>query len=661
MQDALMKTPVGRRDFLLSWGLAFPLAQIVSADLCGKGSGEFEIGAVGVPPEIVTKSGDTPLVQTVRDRLIGHLRKLAGETPPGGKTASAGRYQLLLGDASLAKEYGIVPPQAGAESFTLAPIRRGGRSFLVISGQSEQGVKRGVYYLMQNLSLKRNKLTVPDAVVQSRPFFAGRGSHLSGYVRQVFNLKNPNEFSSEILATPEQFAWDHWNYWEPERIADYIDMLDFFGYNLIETGAAQLMPGKGASPAEQAKVESRRDALVQSLRRNGMQHRVFFNGTLFGEGNNGGAVPYGADTRHLYEEYFRRTAEAIAPFADSVLTHWLDAGAWKSTPGHPCTITVLQDLHMQIHRAFKRVNPKIQSVLSLWALDQVGPGTGNLGWQGYEGVDSILKSGVIPPEVGLAMHGTVRLPEARKIAAAGHPASVWGWYLADNELVYTMHAHTHAVADYLHSLPEEARDLVGLHTLSNCQAETNLYTIYVGVRMLASPHGDPNAHLREVARLVYGPKGEEPVFRGLKAIADVRCGKACSGYWNPKAEPGFKTSTDKPKGSGDASVQTSNGVLSFDQALEQSTAAWNGLKGFEIDRAYIPPLRLHRPVETLLQELKGHVEAVAKYMQFLKDRQMGKQLPTEVPGAKGPFEYYERIEYLHPGEVFWPATVFLPK
>ena len=656
-----MKNPVKRREFLLSLGIAFPLAQIATADSRGKGVGEFEIGAVDAPPEIVTKSGDTPLLRTARDRLIGYLKRLTGVTPPQGRKDSAARYQILLGDASLAKEWGVAPPQATAESFTLAPIRNDGRSLLVISSQSEQGLKRGIYHLMQNLSLKKNSLTVADAVVQSRPFFAGRGTHLGGYVRQVFNLKNPNGFSPEILATPEQLAWNRWSRWEPERIADYVDMLDFFGYNLIEVGAAHLMPAKGASPSERAKLESRRDALVRGVRRNGMQLRVKLDGTLSGGGDNKGAVPYGSDTRHLYEEYYRRTAEAVAPFADSVLTHWLDAGAWKSTPEHPCTIAMLQDLHMQIHRAFKKVNAKIQSVLSLWALDQVGRGTGNLGWQGYKGVDSILKSGLIPPEVGLAMHGRVRLAEARKIVAAGHPASVWGWYLADNELVYTMHAHTHLLADYLHSLPEESRDLVQLHTLSNCQAETNLYSIYVGVRMLTDPHGDPNAYLREVARLVYGPKGEEPVFQGLKAIADVRCGKACSGYWNPKVAARIKAATDKPKGSRDVNVQTTNGVVSFEQALEQATAAWNGLNGFEIDRGYTPPLRFHRPVETLLQELKGHVEAVAKYMQFLKDRQMGKQPPTEVPGAHGPFEYYERMKRLYPGEVFWPATVFLPK
>ncbi len=174
-----MKTPLRRRDFLQSLGLAFPLTHIVTSNLLARGRSEFEIGAVGAPPAIITRL-DTPLVGTVNERLRGYLRKLTGKAPRAVPAPSDGRCQILLGDAALAKEYGVACPHAGAESFTLAPLMRDRHPYLVISGQSDQGVKRGVYYLMQNLILKRNKLTVSNAVVESRPFFAGRGSALGG-------------------------------------------------------------------------------------------------------------------------------------------------------------------------------------------------------------------------------------------------------------------------------------------------------------------------------------------------------------------------------------------------------------------------------------------------------------------------------------------------
>jgi hypothetical protein len=201
-----------------------------------------------------------------------------------------------------------------------------------------------------------------------------------------------------------------------------------------------------------------------------------------------------------------------------------------------------------------------------------------------------------------------------------------------------MHVHTHILREYLQKQPDEVRELVEMQTLDSCQAETNLYSLYVGARMLWDPRPSPELYLREIARLVYGPKLEERVFQGLKAIADVRCANRCRGYFREQDGKG-------------------NGLVSFDQALEQSAAAWKDLKDVQLDKSYNAPLRFHRPEETLLRELKGHVGAVALYMQFLKDRHDGKSSAAEIPPAEGPFEYYERMQYLKPGEIYWPATV----
>src|SRR5205085_1683111 len=154
----------------------------------------------------------------------------------------------------------------------------------------------------------------------------------------------------------------------------------------------------------------------------------------------------------------------------------------------------------------------------------------------------------------------------------------------------------------------------------NCQRETNIYSIYVGARMLWDPKRDPEEYLREIARLIYGPKLEESVFRALKTIADVRCGKQCRAYFNPR-----------------------NGV-SLEDGYKQASDAWGGLKNAAIDPNYAPPIKFHRPPQVLLEELKGHVQAVAMYMQFLKDKQEGRSELTEVPTSPGPFEYYERLQ-----------------
>jgi hypothetical protein len=198
---------------------------------------------------------------------------------------------------------------------------------------------------------------------------------------------------------------------------------------------------------------------------------------------------------------------------------------------------------------------------------------------------------------------------------------VWGWYIADQELVYTMHVHTHQLADAVAKIPDDARETLGFYCLDNCQRETNVYSVYVGAQMLWNPRGDPETYLREVARLIYGTKLEEPTFLALKATADIRCGKQCRGYWNPRSDK-------------------SNGVVGFEEACRQSMAAWEGIKDLVIDESYVAPIRFHSTPQVLLAELKEQSRALATYMQFLKDKK------TEVPTSSGPFETYERFQYL---------------
>ncbi len=527
--------------------------------------------------------------------------------------------KITTGDFAAAGRAGLrVPPGNDPEAYVI-----GGN---YVYGRTDRGIRHGMFRWKQTARMERGRLAAPQEA--SSPFIAERGSHLCGYTRKVFNVSQPNAKGAAVAADPAMLDWNWWERWEPARVADYVDMLDFFGYNLLETRLT-------AYPQNEKNEQAirRRDVFHQRARRNGMRQMMQFKGTMFVPASGrhdtrhqaGGPLPYGAGTRDRYAEYYRRSAEAAAPYLDAVLTHWVDSGGWPNTPEHPCTIELLQDLHMKIHGAFRAVNPRIESFLSLWNLDHKDYRR----WAGYEGVQTILGGDRIPKEVGLAMGRTYRPEEARKITTAGHRAGVWGWYLADNELVYTMHVHTHILRDYLQRIPDDAARLCAFHTLSNCQAETNIYSIYVGARMLWDPRKDPEVYLREAARLIYGPRLEDRVFFGLKAIGDVRCGKRCRGYWHPEA----------------------NGVLAFAAARELAEEAWRGLRDAEIDRDYVPPTPFHRPPEVLLRELKGHVRALAAYMQFLRD---GK---TEVPAAEGPFEYYERMQFLRPGEKYWPFTV----
>ncbi|HVT29385.1 MAG TPA: hypothetical protein VHE81_15325 [Lacipirellulaceae bacterium] len=591
------------------------------------------------PAEIVaTAATKAPVASAAIQRLTDYIKALTGSPPRIRNTLGKTGTAIVIGDAALADKYNVTPPDDSRdESFVISPLQRDGRTVLIVSGRTDKGIKQAINFVLRHLFRSADgKVLLDPASFRAAPFIKLRVSHIGGYTRQAFDRTTGKRLPKGVHATPEQLDWNYISRWDPRRLGDYIDMLDFFGYNGIEE------PPNLYAPAENddSTAVARRRIVREHVERNGMISIAKIDGTLAGGGS--GAVPYGADSKERYEQYYREMAESAAPYNDYVLTHWVDAGGWKSTPQHPCNLDVLQELHMQIDRQFKRVNPRIESLLSLWYLDHPMYQR----WLGYRGVETILNSGKLPREVGLAMSRTYRPEEAEKITAAGRRAAVWGWYMADHELLYTMHVHTHAMATYFHNLPPDAGDKLFAHILDNCQRETNLYTVYVGAQMMWNPKGDPESYLREAARLVYGPKLEDPVFRGLKAIADVRCGPGpCRGCWTP-GRTRVMTDAAKPPGSNDGATEASNGIVTFEQGYRQALEADEGLKKLKIDKNYVPPIRFHRPTDVLLAELKRHVHAVAAYMQFVRDKKEGKVHPTEVPSAPGPFEYYERLRYL---------------
>jgi hypothetical protein len=575
----------------------------------------LQLGEKGSPPAVVMRSADTRVASTAVTKLTTYFAAISGKAPP----TTPQKINIVVGDSSVAKEYDVKLPDASCdESFSIAPVTRGEQTIIVVSGSTDKGMKQGIYHLLRNISLDGDQIILNYATTQQSPFIRLRVTHVGGAMHQAFDRDTGRRLPKTIPPTKEQLYWNHIDQWEPQRVGEYADLMDFFGYNGIEEPPVFYQPDPNEDVAT-----ARRKTLREHLDANGMIGVAKIDGTLM---NDSGAVPYGADTKSQYDDYYRAMAERAGPYNEFVLTHWVDAGGWKSTPDHPCTIELLQDLHMQMDREFRRVNPNIRSILSLWNLQN----TSYDRWKGYQpaGVETILNSGKIPPEVGIAMSKIYRADEAQKILAAMHPLAVWSWYMADNELIYTMHVHTHQLQDYFRQLPPDAGPELLMHVMDNCQRETNFCSVYVAGRLMWDPKQDADVYLREIARITYGPKLEEPVSKGLKAIADLRCGeKGCIGFWHPDADG-------------------SNGVRSFDEALKQATNAWEQLRDAQIDLGYVEPIKFHEPPATLLAELKDQVQAVATYMQFLKDKQQGRVPATAVPRAQGPFETYERLQYL---------------
>jgi hypothetical protein len=569
------------------------------------------LGGAGKPPAVVTTSREL-IAAGARDRLVQRLRELTGAEPATpAAVEGAGDVAIVLGDAALAKKYGAPAPEASREeSFVIAPAKADGKTLLVVSGQTDRGIKQGVYHLLRNVRIDAGgKLVLPDAPVRSSPEIKLRVSHIGGSMGPEKSKRGG-----------ERLDWNMIARWDPQRIGDYTDMLDFFGYNGIEE------PPTFYDPKDQSEAMlARRKALREHLLHNGQVGIAKIDGTLLGPGLYTTNTPWTPQTKEQYTQYYRGMAQTAATFNDIVLTHWVDLGGWPHTPAHPCTIEMLEDLHNEVTDEFRRVNPNIKSILNLWNMQNRDYDR----WKGYQprGVDVLIASRKISKDTGFTQSRIYRPEEAQKILAAGHPLGIWGWYTADNEITFTMHVHTHLLKAAMNALPPDAGEKVWFYSMDNCQREFNIYSVYVAARLLWDPKSDPEAHLREISRLVYGPQLEEPIFRALKAIADVRCGTSCRSYFF-------------------AGKDGTNGVVDLEQGLRQANEAWARLKDLQIDKTYIPPIKFHRSSDVLLEELKGQMQAMAAYVQFLKDEQAGSASPTEVPASPGPFEYTERTQYL---------------
>src|SRR5688572_21913152 len=83
----------------------------------------MELGSAGAPPAVVTLT-ESPTVAAARERLTDHLRRLTNAEPTTRPSLdeSVSRV-ILLGDATLAKRYGVaLPDESREESFSVAPV-----------------------------------------------------------------------------------------------------------------------------------------------------------------------------------------------------------------------------------------------------------------------------------------------------------------------------------------------------------------------------------------------------------------------------------------------------------------------------------------------------------------------------------------------------------
>jgi len=319
--------------------------------------------------------------------------------------------------------------------------------------------------------------------------------------------------------------------WSESKLRTYIDMLHAFGFNsvqLYDQWQSYVCAGWGNDPRD---WPEKVDALADYA------HTKSMGTTLFIWGN--AAFDHHNKTRHMHlcwndpherkilEQHWDHQSRHATHF-DRIVTHWADPGGCNR---NGCTIETAQHLHNQILKRFRAKNHAIESSFSLWMLHSREYGK----WEGYEGPQSVLESGILPHDVMIAVHsspddgcssryGGFEINEVTEIAAAGRKVGVWAWYLADNEIAPSFIVRTKALHDYFSNVPADMYELIERHSLDSTSHGLNMHNLYVAGKLMRDPYADAQAVLREFIAGALGRENVENVQEVFFTIEALRKG-----------------------------------------------------------------------------------------------------------------------------------------
>jgi hypothetical protein len=375
-------------------------------------------------------------------------------------------------------------------------------------------------------------------------------------------------------------------------------------------------------------------AMAEQAHRNGQTVALFIYGSSVRDFETGkdytfpGACFNDPAQRQVLLREYDYQAGSYGPYVDRIVTHW---GDWGGCPNCPkCTIRTALEQHNLIARKFREKNPAVESAFSLW---NVGAKT----WPGYKDDDSILKAGVLPRDVMLAVPFRLNYSRAQHIAEAGYRVGVWSWNIPlDLETREGLHVFTKAAETYFRSFPPEASRLVEWYSVQDGSHFLILSNLYVASQLMWDPAKSASQLLRQFTRGMFGRENEEKMASVLEAVETVG-EKAGSGAWRPApARPAQVTPAE----------------------LDLIRQAQATLGQIEIAPDFVPAFPLVIPPRELIQEMRAQVDGLATYVEFLvgaarlQEKKASGEAPAAIlkafqalPQVPAPEEYLTR--YIH--------------
>lgn len=523
-----------------------------------------------------------------------------------------------------------------ADAFQLVTAPRA----IIAAGREATGAKYAVYRLMRELEIEGRSARLRPIDVSVEPFIATRSAALFNVWNFPVDLTRRHNIES----------------WPIERLERYVDLFDRFGFNAIEShdrfNDNYLEPLFGLSRADwRKKVQQMSD----HAHGNGQQFFLRIWGHAVMETPKSaqplgptGSVPKRlayfcvndpAERKRWETEIRDYYVQHYAGRIDQLIGHWCDPGVCRR---NGCDYRTPLTLHMELHRAFKAVDPKFRSTFSLWFFDKTKNNRASWargGWPGYETDFDLINAGILAREVGIATATTqpnsYQEDVVRAIRARGHETAVWTWYRADHETRPSLHIHLHErLGDYFRNLPPSARELSWHNVERNVHGAANTANYYVAGRLMWEPRLNVDELLMEFLALTFGARQAADVMPAYSAIERIRC-HSCYLNWENARLTGAGTANPRA-----------------DLALAQD--ALDRLERVTIDPAFRPRIPLDLSPAEIVADLRASLTVIRD---FARCRTEDYPAVQRAIAAKKPAEALQSLDRLSEQFDGWKLTV----
>jgi hypothetical protein len=388
---------------------------------------------------------------------------------------------------------------------------------IYLIGKSNSGIRFAINRFIQLVKNNGGTLTIDKISEEKIPFINTRLVCIAPTGRRQYKIGSKFEFTNYEL-------------WDDNRLKNYPELFYQFGMSGIQIAEVQ-----GYSSISGEYLKKAQHAAV-TLARSAKDLKMFVSLDQWGDCLYQEGVSFcweDAQERRIIEQFYDSLAARYAPCIDHLYIHVGDPGGatHKGCTKYKST----QLLTNAIWNKFKKINPGITATLSTWAnatLWKYYPHEVNIDnyaeffkdretefGQSIPDKAGFLDETYMPKEIGIALHRTFNLDQAKILVSLGRPVDVWGWYLSDMEMYNNLTINTRNLEKYYSQLPREASKIIRIQTTDLCfQGFPNYINIYFASAKMWDPYRNREEIENEFCSAAFGVQNAGYVFDLYRAI-----------------------------------------------------------------------------------------------------------------------------------------------